>query len=200
MGGGGTIAEGIRRLFQRGRSSTTSSSKHNNNNNNNNNDDRVFVKDLRSQLANIPTTTHHDHPPPAAQSLSNIKVPIYAPFPSSSSMDPNKKVFSSSFIIIGLDLRLFVFIIVPSLTNQSIIDTFNKYATERPNATDYVNSTNKLHQLGDLIESESQHTQFAPPHMFTSWIGWTIIRVSSSSALHPNLTTSIHSITHISFY
>jgi hypothetical protein len=63
-----------------------------------------------------------------------------------------------------LDLRLFVFIIVPSLTNQSIIDTFNKYATERPNATDYVNSTNKLHQLGDLIESESQHTQFAPPH------------------------------------
>ncbi|KAK2439625.1 MAP kinase [Trifolium repens] len=93
MGGGGTIAEGIRRLFQRGRSSntsSTSSSKHNNNNNNNN-DDRVLVKDLRSQLANIPTTTthHHDH---HHQSLSNIKVPIYAPFPSSSSsMDPNKK-------------------------------------------------------------------------------------------------------------
>ncbi|WJX54469.1 Mitogen-activated protein kinase 9, variant 2 [Trifolium repens] len=95
MGGGGTIAEGIRRLFQRGRSSTTSSSKHNNNNNN---DDRVLVKDLRSQLANIPTTNHHDHHHPsaavavaAAQSLSNIKVPIYAPFPTSSSMDPNKK-------------------------------------------------------------------------------------------------------------
>ncbi|WJX48514.1 Mitogen-activated protein kinase 9 [Trifolium repens] len=90
MGGGGTIAEGIRRLFQRGRSSntsSTSSSKHNNNNNNNNNDDRVLVKDLRSQLANIPTTTTHHH-----RSLSNIKVPIYAPFPSSSSsMDPNKK-------------------------------------------------------------------------------------------------------------
>jgi hypothetical protein len=68
------------------------------------------VKDLRSQLANIPTTNHHDHHHPsaavavaAAQSLSNIKVPIYAPFPTSSSMDPNKKVFSSSFIIIGLD-------------------------------------------------------------------------------------------------
>ncbi|XP_045820148.1 mitogen-activated protein kinase 9-like isoform X2 [Trifolium pratense] len=88
MGGGGTIAEGIRRLFQRRSSSSTS--KHNNNNNittNTNNDDhRVLVKDLRSQLANIPTTTNHH---PSSSSLSNIKVPIYPS--SSSSMDPNKK-------------------------------------------------------------------------------------------------------------
>ncbi|GAU12821.1 hypothetical protein TSUD_73080 [Trifolium subterraneum] len=85
MGGGGTIAEGIRRLFQR-RSST--SSKHNNNNNNL--DDRILVSDLRSQLANIPTTNHHDPPSASAsQPLSNIKVPIYPS--SSSSMDPNKK-------------------------------------------------------------------------------------------------------------
>ncbi|CAJ2675951.1 unnamed protein product [Trifolium pratense] len=90
MGGGGTIAEGIRRLFQRRSSSSTS--KHNNNNNittNTNNDDhRVLVKDLRSQLANIPTTTNH-HPSSSSSSLSNIKVPIYPS--SSSSMDPNKK-------------------------------------------------------------------------------------------------------------
>jgi hypothetical protein len=126
MGGGGTIAEGIRRLFQRGRSSntsSTSSSKHNNNNNNNNNDDRVLVKDLRSQLANIPTstsTTHHH------QSLSNIKVPIYAPFPSSSSsMDPNKKVCSSSSsyhyycsLCVLLDSICFFLFSPPSLTHM----------------------------------------------------------------------------------
>lgn len=100
MGGGGTISEGIRRLFQR-RSSTTSTSKqqqqqhqHSNDNNNNINIDLV-VRDLRSQLAVIPTTNDldHDHDHDHQQSLFNlnhIKVPTNTVF-FPSSMDPNKK-------------------------------------------------------------------------------------------------------------
>lgn len=118
MGGGGTISEGIRRLFQR-RSSTTSTSKqqqqqhqHSNDNNNNNNINiDLVVRDLRSQLAVIPTTNDLDHDHDHQQSLFNlnhIKVPTNTVF-FPSSMDPNKKVISSLFLyslihtFIGLD-------------------------------------------------------------------------------------------------
>lgn len=116
MGGGGTISEGIRRLFQR-RSSTTSTSKQQqqqqqqqHSNDNNINIDFV-VRDLRSQLAVIPTTNDHDHDHDHQQSLFNlnhIKVPTNTVF-FPSSMDPNKKVISSLFLyslihtFIGLD-------------------------------------------------------------------------------------------------
>ncbi|KAL5052404.1 hypothetical protein RYX36_033086 [Vicia faba] len=89
MGGGGTIGEGLRRLFQR-RSTTTT--KHHHRNDDDNDDNRVSVKDLRSQLAIIPTTNDHDHTPPPTKSpsLFNIKVPVQPLF-LPSSMDPNKK-------------------------------------------------------------------------------------------------------------
>ncbi|CAK8579729.1 unnamed protein product [Lathyrus sativus] len=90
MGGGGTIADGLRRLFQR-RSTTTKHHHHHHNDDDDN--DCVFVKDLRSQLAIIPTTNNHDHhtppPPLPTSSLFNIKVPVQSLFPPS--MDPNKK-------------------------------------------------------------------------------------------------------------
>ncbi|CAI8620003.1 unnamed protein product [Vicia faba] len=89
MGGGGTIGEGLRRLFQR-RSTTTT--KHHHRNDDDDDDNRVSVKDLRSQLAIIPTTNDHDHSPPPTKSpsLFNIKVPVQPLF-LPSSMDPNKK-------------------------------------------------------------------------------------------------------------
>lgn len=87
MGGGGTIAEGIRRLFQR--RAPSSSTKHNDN------DERVFVRDLRSQLAIIPTTNDHvhdhDHDHNQPSLLNHIKVPTQI-LSIPSSMDPHKKV------------------------------------------------------------------------------------------------------------
>ncbi|XP_004503294.1 mitogen-activated protein kinase 9 isoform X1 [Cicer arietinum] len=86
MGGGGTIAEGIRRLFQR--RAPSSSTKHNDN------DERVFVRDLRSQLAIIPTTNDHvhdhDHDHNQPSLLNHIKVPTQI-LSIPSSMDPHKK-------------------------------------------------------------------------------------------------------------
>lgn len=91
MGGGGTIAEGFRRLFQR---RAPHHSKEND-------DDRIFVRDLRAQLAIIPTNDQdqyqdqdqdRDQPLPLQSHfslLNNIKVPTFPPF----SMDPpHKKV------------------------------------------------------------------------------------------------------------
>ncbi|CAL5215330.1 unnamed protein product [Lathyrus oleraceus] len=97
MGGGGTIADGLRRLFQR--RSTTTKHHHHRHHNDDDDNDRVFVKDLRSQLAIIPTTNNHDHDhdhhyhtttTTTTSSLFNIKVPVQSLFPPSS-MDPNKK-------------------------------------------------------------------------------------------------------------
>jgi len=102
MGGGGTISEGIRRLFQR---RSTSSKQHNN---------ELLVKDLRSQLAVIPTTNDHDHDQPQQSlfNLNHIKVPTNTVF-FPSSMDPNKKVPNPTFFIflsffIGFDPFLFL--------------------------------------------------------------------------------------------
>ncbi|KAJ1437805.1 Protein kinase domain [Sesbania bispinosa] len=98
MGGGGTIADGIRRLFQRRAPVTSSSStkSRSDEDNNNANNDRVFVRDLRAQLASIPTHDHDQdhltHFPIHDISLSPLK-PIKVPthFFGPSSMDPHKK-------------------------------------------------------------------------------------------------------------
>jgi len=108
MGGGGTISEGIRRLFQRRPTSKQQQQQHSNDNNNNNID---LVRDLRSQLAVIPTTNDHDHPPPQQSlfNLNHIKVPTNTVF-FPSSMDPNKKVsYLTSFIIFHLSFFLSFF-------------------------------------------------------------------------------------------
>ncbi|KAJ1394231.1 Protein kinase domain [Sesbania bispinosa] len=97
MGGGATIADGIRRLFQRRAPVTSSSSKSRSDEDNNNaNNDRVFVRDLRAQLASIPTNDHdHDHLTHfpihdiSFSPLKPIKVPTHLFGPSS--MDPHKK-------------------------------------------------------------------------------------------------------------
>lgn len=88
MGGGGTFGEGIRRLFQR---RAPPSSK--------DNDDRVFVRDLRAQLASIPTTqtqpiqhySQSDHFSLSPLKPIRVRVPTLFP-PPSSFMDPHKKV------------------------------------------------------------------------------------------------------------
>ena len=94
MGGGGTISEGIRRLFQRRPTTCTSSKQQQQQHSNDNNNNIDLVRDLRSQLAVIPTTNDHDHQDhPQQQSLFNlnhIKVPTNTVF-FPSSMDPNKK-------------------------------------------------------------------------------------------------------------
>lgn len=88
MGGGGTITQGLRRLFQR-RAPPSSSPAYDDNN------DRVFLRDLRAQLASIPTQDHQTLPPIHQHfdisSLKPIRVPTPALFPFSS-MDPHKKV------------------------------------------------------------------------------------------------------------
>ncbi|CAL0312376.1 unnamed protein product [Lupinus luteus] len=98
MGGGGTLAEWIRRLFnrqQRSSSSTTTtvnsrSDEHVSNKNNK----AILVKDLRSQLASIPNqdtdlTLEEDSDHSA---LKHIKVPTSTLFvPNASSMDSHKK-------------------------------------------------------------------------------------------------------------
>ncbi|XP_057417388.1 mitogen-activated protein kinase 9-like isoform X2 [Lotus japonicus] len=87
MGGGGTITQGLRRLFQR-RAPPSSSLADDDNN------DRVFLRDLRAQLASIPTQDHQTLPPIHQHfdisSLKPIRVPTPALFPFSS-MDPHKK-------------------------------------------------------------------------------------------------------------
>ncbi|RDX67780.1 Mitogen-activated protein kinase 15 [Mucuna pruriens] len=81
MGGGGTLVEGIRRLFQR--RASASADDHNNANNS-----RVLVRDLRAQLASIP---HQDRQTDFDfSSLKPIKVPTQIPF-RPSSMDNQKK-------------------------------------------------------------------------------------------------------------
>ncbi|KAG5014832.1 hypothetical protein JHK85_020968 [Glycine max] len=87
MGGGGTLVQGIRRLFKR-RASSPASDDHNHNNVNANNS-RVLVRDLRAQLASIPNTLD-----PVSDfdfsTLKPIKVPTPIPF-RPSSMDHHKK-------------------------------------------------------------------------------------------------------------
>ncbi|XP_061359509.1 mitogen-activated protein kinase 9-like isoform X2 [Gastrolobium bilobum] len=99
MGGGGTLVEGIRRLFQRRASATKDDHIHNNNANNS----RVSVRDLRAQLASIP---NHDHQTPIHQHfdispLKPIKVPTLTLFKPPSSMDPHKKGESEFFTEYG---------------------------------------------------------------------------------------------------
>ncbi|KAK7358147.1 hypothetical protein VNO77_00068 [Canavalia gladiata] len=81
MGGGGTLVEGIRRLFQR--RASTSAEHHTNANNS--------LRDLRAQLASIPNqdrqTIDQDFD---FSSLKHIKVPTQTLF-RPSSMDPHKK-------------------------------------------------------------------------------------------------------------
>ncbi|KAG5041808.1 hypothetical protein JHK82_013905 [Glycine max] len=92
MGGGGTLVEGIRRLFQR-RASSSSSSDHHDHNNVNANNSLVLVRDLRAQLASIPNTLHPDSDSDFDfdfSTLKPIKVPSQIPF-RPSSMDHHKK-------------------------------------------------------------------------------------------------------------
>ncbi|XP_047162087.1 mitogen-activated protein kinase 9-like [Vigna umbellata] len=83
MGGGGTLVEGIRRLFQRRASSSAE-------NQNNANNSRVYVRDLRAQLASIPNHDHLVDPDFDFSTLKPIKVPAQIPF-RPSSMDHHKK-------------------------------------------------------------------------------------------------------------
>ncbi|XP_014515807.1 mitogen-activated protein kinase 9 [Vigna radiata var. radiata] len=83
MGGGGTLVEGIRRLFQRRASSSAE-------NQNNANNSRVYVRDLRAQLASIPNHEHLLDPDFDFSTLKPIKVPAQIPF-RPSSMDHHKK-------------------------------------------------------------------------------------------------------------
>ncbi|KAK7251722.1 hypothetical protein RIF29_35165 [Crotalaria pallida] len=104
MGGGGTLVEGIRRLFnrqqpqpqQQQRPSSSSSSSSNSHDHDSHNNASVLVKDLRSQLASIPNHQTDDlilEDDFDLCPLKHIKVPTYnSLFPSSSSsMDPHKK-------------------------------------------------------------------------------------------------------------
>ncbi|TKY61051.1 Mitogen-activated protein kinase 15 [Spatholobus suberectus] len=88
MGGGGTLVEGIRRLFQRRASASVED--HNNNANNS----RVSVRDLRAQLASIPNQDYETDlsvdPDFDFSTLKPIKVPTQIPF-IPSSMDHQKK-------------------------------------------------------------------------------------------------------------
>ena len=84
MGGGGTLVEGIRRLFQR--RASTSAETHNNANNS-----RVHVRDLRAQLSSIPSHDLLVDPDFDFSTLKPIKVPAQIPF-RPSSMDHHKKV------------------------------------------------------------------------------------------------------------
>ena len=97
MGGGGTLVQGIRRLFKR-RASSPASDDHNHNNVNANNS-RVLVRDLRAQLASIPNTLD-----PVSDfdfsTLKPIKVPTPIPF-RPSSMDHHKKVLLFLFLLIA---------------------------------------------------------------------------------------------------
>lgn len=106
MGGGGTITQGLRRLFQR-RAPPSSSLADDDNN------DRVFLRDLRAQLASIPTQDHQTLPPIHQHfdisSLKPIRVPTPALFPFSS-MDPHKKVHHFVSCLFGLlGIATFVF-------------------------------------------------------------------------------------------
>ncbi|KAK7370095.1 hypothetical protein VNO80_12150 [Phaseolus coccineus] len=83
MGGGGTLVEGIRRLFQR--RASTSAENHNNANNS-----RVYVRDLRAQLPSIPNHDLLVDPDFDFSTLKPIKVPAQIPF-RPSSMDHHKK-------------------------------------------------------------------------------------------------------------
>ncbi|KAK7320193.1 hypothetical protein RJT34_04929 [Clitoria ternatea] len=80
MGGGGTLVEGIRRLFQR-RASTSSQHQHNANNS---------LRDLRAQLASIPNHDNTLDPDFDFSLLKPIKVPSQT-LSRPSSMDPPKK-------------------------------------------------------------------------------------------------------------
>ncbi|KAL9330336.1 hypothetical protein ACSQ67_005339 [Phaseolus vulgaris] len=84
MGGGGTLVEGIRRLFQRRASNSVET--HNNANNS-----RVYVRDLRAQLPSIPNHHHLVDPDFDFSTLKPIKVPAQIPF-RPSSMDLHKKM------------------------------------------------------------------------------------------------------------
>ena len=114
MGGGGTLVEGIRRLFQR-RASSSSSSDHHDHNNVNANNSLVLVRDLRAQLASIPNTLHPDSDSDFDfdfSTLKPIKVPSQIPF-RPSSMDHHKKVllflfFSSPHLLFVLTCPLFL--------------------------------------------------------------------------------------------
>ncbi|QCD85431.1 Protein kinase [Vigna unguiculata] len=83
MGGGGTLVEGLRRLFQRRASSSAE-------NHNNANNSRVHVRDLRAQLSSIPNHDHLVDPNFDFSTLKPIKVPAQIPF-RPSSMDHHKK-------------------------------------------------------------------------------------------------------------
>lgn len=100
MGGGGTLVQGIRRLFKR-RASSPASDDHNHNNVNANNS-RVLVRDLRAQLASIPNTLHPDSDSDFDfdfSTLKPIKVPTPIPF-RPSSMDHHKKVLLFLFLFL----------------------------------------------------------------------------------------------------
>ena len=102
MGGGGTLVQGIRRLFKR-RASSPASDDHNHNNVNANNS-RVLVRDLRAQLASIPNTLHPDSDSDFDfdfSTLKPIKVPSQIPF-RPSSMDHHKKVLLFLFLFLNL--------------------------------------------------------------------------------------------------
>ncbi|KAK7398810.1 hypothetical protein VNO78_09983 [Psophocarpus tetragonolobus] len=83
MGGGGTLVEGIRRLFQRRASASASASASYDHNNNANNS----LRDLRPQLSSIPNQDLSLHPDFDFSLLNPIKVPTQIPF----TMDPHKK-------------------------------------------------------------------------------------------------------------
>jgi len=102
MGGGGTLVEGIRRLFQRRASNSVET--HNNANNS-----RVYVRDLRAQLPSIPNHHHLVDPDFDFSTLKPIKVPAQIPF-RPSSMDLHKKViFSSPHLFFFLPATSFLF-------------------------------------------------------------------------------------------
>jgi len=113
MGGGGTLVEGLRRLFQRRASSSAE-------NHNNANNSRVHVRDLRAQLSSIPNHDHLVDPNFDFSTLKPIKVPAQIPF-RPSSMDHHKKVlffiapFSSFFLLPSLFSCLFLFCFTSSV-------------------------------------------------------------------------------------
>ncbi|MED6138395.1 Mitogen-activated protein kinase 9 [Stylosanthes scabra] len=93
MGGGGTLVEGIRRLFQRRASSAININK-GQGDENNKNDDVLLVRDLRAQLASIPTCNQETElaidDDFDISGLKPLKVPTQILF-KYSSMDPHKK-------------------------------------------------------------------------------------------------------------
>lgn len=113
MGGGASLVDGIRRLFQRrttaaSKSSDDEPSHHHNYNNGDRNanghDTHSFVRDLRAQLATIPSPDTEEGEGAEEglkievdidiTGLKLIKVPTRANFKAAASMDPQKKVYS----------------------------------------------------------------------------------------------------------